>query len=173
MFICFIDFTRFQCNTEILEHLFRDLFSTPKRLAMHKLLETSDAATNSSVLIELSLYFGEAADELLFTKVHLWYYAQVKTRQQPVEDEALDAYSKYQESGVLPVFFKIADTILKARKELPEDRYDDYSRGNAPKFWACVFSKFYMEDPVGNNDGRWSELFRIGMPIYRKFEEEG
>jgi hypothetical protein len=53
-------------------------------------------------------------------------------------------------------------------EELAVYKEDGYSPRFSSVFWHAVFIRWYEEDPEGDNDKRWDELFKMGMPVLRK-----
>lgn len=46
--------------------------------------------------------------------------------------------------------------------------HDGYSMRTSPRFWRGVFERVHGEAPRGDDDPRWSELFKVGFPMLRK-----
>lgn len=132
------------------------------------LLETQEEL----ILTKLSLHFDGAEGLQLFERVFLWQFDESRShrRQRPIIEEALDEHAVFQQKGILPTFFKVTYWILLAREKFTEGEDAPYAREHSPEFWKYVFCEHFGEDPTSDSDKRWEDLFREGIPIYRKLQ---
>ncbi len=47
-----------------------------------------------------------------------------------------------------------------------------YAPEFCPRYWRRVFILCFGEEPKGEADKRWDELFKEGMPIHRSIREQ-
>ena len=154
---------------------------------MHPILKTATEWDDNPVLSALSIHFDGATGPPLFSTVFLWFYNQPHSREPSVSEAAKHAFVIYEHDGVLPDFFEVCFVLLRARSWFTEADCTPYSRGSSPAFWRYVFVEHFGEEPKddkaellknprrphnGDTDSRWDELFKIGIPLYQKLDQQ-